>query len=618
MDENKYLEKTINALFSMKKETIFLILIFLLGLALRLIAAINLPVTADDMHHVTYAINFYSAGRLITYEQSAGLWHAFTSVMYDWFGTTQLASRLAAVIFGSLSIFVIYLLTKEFFSEKIPLMASFLLAIAPFHIKNTVAEMDVMAMFFVLVSMLLFVRALKTKKTLNYIMSGLFLGLGIYTKTYPLLFVPSFLLYFVYIKRKNKEKIITRENSKKIILFLAVAAVFAVPTLTHNYLLYKDKGFLDLHFTRTLGLGRNISEQYYGFDAAFYRTSSWAGLFFGDTRHIVSGVPLLLGAADFIRKGDPIVFYLGLLGILFTFVSKKDKDYLFFLLFSILFILPFLAANILLAKHYLFLELFLIPLGALFLDGAGQKISQTYKVNAVKIFVVVLLIASLILLGLPATGISHFYGESHISQMIQFKDKNIPKTALIVADSRMYRGRINWAFQGRPYLEGIDFMNLANSKDQLSGEDINVETYFFECVPDDCGWGTVKDQPDFNASMESLADFFKKNGVLVAEFEEPVRSEVYYPFIAGAKEKVVNVYKSELMLKSSVIGIASQPKNWWIYDIGYLPKEKQFDYYITYNSFDTLLNKIAHWIVTLALVLTFLSPIYVIYLIIKK
>ena len=88
-----------------------------MGFALRFIAAVNLTVSADDMHHVAHASNFLSAGRLITYDQSAGLWHAFTSIIYKLFGMTQLTSRFAALLFGSLTMIVIYLLTKEFFDE---------------------------------------------------------------------------------------------------------------------------------------------------------------------------------------------------------------------------------------------------------------------------------------------------------------------------------------------------------------------------------------------------------------------------------------------------------------------------------------------------------------------
>lgn len=619
MEKKENVAKAIDYLFGIRKEILFLILIFLLAFTLRLIAAINLPVTADDMHHVTYAINFYGADRLITYEQSAGLWHAFTSVIYEWFGTTQLASRLAALIFGSFSVLALYLLTKEFFDEKISLLAAFLLAIAPFHIKNTMAEMDVMAMFFVLVSMYLFVKAVKSDKFSFYAPSGIFLGLAIYTKVYPLLFVPSYMLYFAFVKKKTSQKIVYSSNLKKIFLFLAIAAVFAIPTLTHNYLLYKDKGFLDLQFTRTLNLGKNNSAQYYSWDPIFNKDPCWACLFRGDNWYADSNLPWSLIAIDFIRQGDPINFYLGILGLFFVIFSKKPRNnYLSLFLFSILFIFPFLVANILLAKHYLFLEIFLVPLSALSVCKINDKISQSYKKDALKIILLILLVISLIWLGLPKTPVSHFYGKSHISQMIDFKENSIPKNALIVSDNRMYTGRTNWAFHGRPYLSGTDFIGLLNAQDEIPGNATKVELYFFECLLDDCGWGTIKDQPELNKTMEDLANSFKQIGGPLETFKEPVRSKAYYPFLIGEKEKVVAVYKADLMIKEEVLFLADQPKNWWLYDIGFLPKGRQFDYYDVYGFFDSFLNKLAHWIVTLALVLAFISPFYLIYLLIKK
>lgn len=617
MEKEGLLGKTIDSLFSMKKESLLLLLIFILAFTLRLIAAINLGVTADDMHHVTFAINFYRADRLITYEQSAGLWHAFTSIMYNVFGTTQLASRIAPLLFGSFSVLVIYLLTKEFFNKKVALIAAFLLAIAPFHIKNTIAEMDVMAMFFSLLAMFLFIMALKSGKYSHYAISGASLGLAIYTKVYPLLFVPSFILFFIYFKNKRIETILTKSNLKKIILFLVITAIFAIPALTHNYLLYEDKGFLDLHFTRTLGLGKDISTQYYSWDPIFDRSNSWAGLIFGDTDHIVSGTPLLLGAINFIRQGDPVNFYFGILGIFLIFYKKIRKDYLIFFLVNILFILPFLASSILLSKHYLFLELFLIPLAAFSVYELNKKISDLLRKNVTKFLIFLLLLSSLILLGMAQSAVVHFYGKSHIGQMIDFKESSIPENSLVVADSRIYRGRTNWALHDRPYLEGSDFVSLISQQEQIEGETEPIEVFFIECVPDDCGWGGGQVQGEFNASMESLTDFFKQNGKLVKKIYEPQRSEKYYPFMKN-KEHIINIYEINLPIKTQIINLANQPKSWWIYNIGFEPKERQFDYYETRNSLDSLLNSLAHWIVLIALILAFLSPLYVIYLIYKN
>ena len=203
--------------------------------------------------------------------------------------------------------------------------------------------------------------------------------------------------------------------------------------------------------------------------------------------------------------------------------------------------------------------------------------------------------------------------------MIEFKDESIPQNSLIIGDSRIYRGQINWAFQGRPYLEGTDFINALNNIDKLPGKEISIETYFFECIPDDCGWGTVKNQPEFNQSMESLVDFFKENGQLVKKISMPKEREPYYPiFTEENRDEVINIYKTDIKIKESVLALASQPKEWFLYNIGFLPKEKQFDYYETSNIFDKSLDRIAHWIVLLSLILSFISPIYIIYLFRKK
>jgi len=162
--EKDLVSKVVDGLFSIKRRTLYLIIILLFGFVLRLIAANNLRVYADDMHFVTHAINFISSNKLVTYDQSSGLWFQFTDLMYNIFGISQVTSRMAALLFGTMTILVIYLFTKEFFSENVALISALLLSIAPFHIRNTSAEMDVMTMFFVLMGMLLFVRAIKKEK----------------------------------------------------------------------------------------------------------------------------------------------------------------------------------------------------------------------------------------------------------------------------------------------------------------------------------------------------------------------------------------------------------------------------------------------------------------------
>jgi len=621
MDFDKILDKGVDSVFNMGRHKVYLLGILVLGFVLRLIAAINLSVSADDMHFVTHAINFLSADKIVTYDQSSGLWFAFTSISYKIFGLTQLGSRMAALIFGSLSIIAIYLLTREFFGKRESLIAALLLAIAPFHIKNTIAEMDVMAMFFVLMAMLFFMKAMKSEKDWLYALSGIFLGLAIYTKVYPLLFIPSLLIYFVYVKWKNEEEIFSKDNLKKIAIFLLLIFVFTIPALTHNYLLYQDKGFLDLQFTRTLGLGKNVSEQYYGWDAQFNAKNSWKGLIFGDTRHSGSGNPLLWVAINFIRQGDPLAFYLGIIGIFFILFKRKDyRNYLVFSLLGILFILPFLASIILLPKHFIFLELLLVPLGALSVKEINRSLSKKLGKDCLKIVLVVLFLFSLIYLGLPPKAdIYHFYGKSHIGQMIDFKNSKISENSLIVADSRIYRGRINWALQERPYLEAGDFADIISKSESLPGPIVNTEVYFVECAIDDCGWGTIGNQPGLNESMESLVKFFEKNGQVVKTISEPIEKKPYYPFISsGNKEEIIRIHKVVMPIKSVIVLAASEPKSWFLYNIGYLPTGKEFDSFEVSGVLNKSLYQIALWIVKLSLFLSLVSVIYVLYLWFKK
>lgn len=613
---DKILDKFLGIVFSKDKTALYLTLIFLLGFFLRLIAAINLGVAADDMHHTLHAINFFGSGRLITYDQSAGLWHSFTSLMYEVFGVSQLSSRIAALIFGSFSIFAIYLLTKEFFNNRVALIAALLLAIAPFHIKSTVGEMDVMALFFVLSGMVLFIKGLKKDRSILFAASGIFFGLSIYTKVYPIMFLPSLLLYFAYYNHKLKKQIVTKKNVKLVFIFLLFAFFFAIPTLTHNYLLYKDKGFMDLIFTNTLGLGTEVSEQYYSWDSFYGSKHAWGSLILGDERHAPKGFPILLWVINYIRVGDPMNFYLGIFGLgLVIFVRKQYKDYKNFFLLGIVFLLPFLASINLLSKHYLFLEILLVPFAAFSVSEIGKKISGNFE-NGLKIILVGLVLFSFVFLGLANTGtMMHFYGKSAVGQAVEFKSGEIESDSLVILDSRIYRGRIHWIAQGTKYLEGSEFLQFLNFQEQLESEPVQIKAYYVECVLDDCGWGTVKNQPEFNASMESLTNEFITNGKLVKTISAPDSEISYFPFISEEnKVEEIRIYEMTIQLKPEIVEVVNRPKNWFLYDVGYEPKEEQFDYYETKGIFNSFLDSLAHLMRGIAVFLAFVAPIYLAYL----
>ncbi|MGV8142530.1 MAG: ArnT family glycosyltransferase [Candidatus Pacearchaeota archaeon] len=605
----------IDGLFSMDKTKLFLLIFFAFGLIIRIISAVNVSVSADDMHHVIHAIDFYKSGRLVTYDQSAGLWHALTSVFYSVFGVGQFTSRFLLVLFGSFTILLVYLLSKEFFPERVSLFAAFLTAIAPFHIKLTVGEMDIMAMFFVMLSMLLFVRGLKSDKKILFAFSGIAMGLALYTKVYPVLFIPSLLLYAIYYYKKNAKEIISKKNVRLLSIFVLAAVIFAIPVLVHNYLLFQEKGFLDLQFTRTFGLGKEISQEYYGWDHQFNAKNDWSGLVFGRSSNYGDlPTPTLWVALNYLRFGSPLVFYLGIAGIIFMFFYKRDRNYLVFLGLSLLFALPFLASIILLPKHYLFLELLLIPVTAFTLDSFITFMKAKYKLNLLSIIVVVLLIISFIVLGLTNTGTSpHFFGTSAVEQFLEFKASKIAEDSLIVSDSRIYRGQVHWLSYGRPYAEANSFIEFLNIQEDLPGKLVETKVYFIECVSDDCGWGTIKDQPELNASMERLTSLFAQRGILVNEIAEPFKDESFYPLQSSKLQSKFRVYLATVPLNPQVIDFASQPKEWFLYEIGYVHPDSQFDSFKRDTFFKKSLYNLARLIVLISMLFAVLCLLYIIY-----
>ena len=199
-----------------------------------------------------------------------------------------------------------------------------------------------------------------------------------------------------------------------------------------------------------------------------------------------------------------------------------------------------------------------------------------------------------------------FFGKNELQKMIEYKDRNIEKNALVIADARIYRGRIVFMFWDRHYLESSLFPQLMQESEKINEQAIPVPTYFIEAVTDDSGWGTIKDQPDFNKSTEDLVSFFKNNSRLV---------ETIYD-ISGNKH--FNVYRNDFSLKPSVLPMADSTHQWFFYPVAYKPASQVFDNYETHNIFDALLDKIAHLILYLEVALAILSSFLIFYYLYKS
>ena len=594
MEQKKeFIDKILDIFFS-KSNFKYLIILLIIALILRIIASVNIAPNADEVVHAPHAINFINSGKLQIMDE-APIWFFLTDLIYKIFEVNMFSARFLSILFGSLSILVIYLIGKELFNKRVALFASFLLTFSAYHIIMTLAEMDIAMTFFFLLSMYFLIKALKTNKNKLFLLSWIFLGIAILTKTIALMFIPAYVIFLIYYNLKNKSEVkVSKKLFKTIFIFAIVIFVMVIPILTFNYLLYKDKGIGDLQFSRFLGLGKDT---YASIEATLkpFRVNDLF-LSYNGRR------PGLLDGISFYYVFDFVLFILAIFGLIIIFNRNKTFSLLLLLIFLFPFI--FLSGTSLLPYHFAFG----IPIFALLAANTLDFIIEKTKKIRIKTKIITYLLLILILVSsilfINKQGV--FSGKSEVTNIMSYNKDNIENDALVIVDTRIYRGRIVFMFNDKHYLEASQFNDAVGALKQSPQQETSIKTYFIECITDDCGWGTIAQQPDLNQSMEDLTDFFKNNSqsqvILTNTYNEP-----YF-----------NVYQTNLLLKKDILDLADSTHNWFFYPLRYEPKEEVFDNYKTSNFLDKSLDVIAHFILYLEALIVSLSIILLFVILIKQ
>jgi len=140
------------------------------------------------------------------------------------FGLNELGVRITPVVYGTLTVFLLYFLAKELFKDrKVGIAASLLLAISPWHIQLTRASFESsFSVFWVVAGVLLFVKGFKNKK--YWVWSIIPFVISVYTYNAARVFTPIFLFILVLIYRKEVFK-----NIKVFALGLTIFIVSMIP-----------------------------------------------------------------------------------------------------------------------------------------------------------------------------------------------------------------------------------------------------------------------------------------------------------------------------------------------------------------------------------------------------
>ncbi len=175
--------------------------------------------TGKDASGAFLPLSFKSLG-----DYKAPLYIYVASPFIKILGNTELAVRLPSVIFGTLTILVLYLLVLEVSrSNNLALLSSFLLTITPWHVyASRIASDSNLALFFVVLGAYFFFASFHKKNLLFF--SALAFALSIYSYHTEKIFIPLLMLVLSFAYRRSLDR-------KKIISFWSVFGVAVLPLI---------------------------------------------------------------------------------------------------------------------------------------------------------------------------------------------------------------------------------------------------------------------------------------------------------------------------------------------------------------------------------------------------
>jgi len=319
-----------------KTLTIILVaLVIVLGIFLRFYQLDEIPfgVYPDEAANGTNA-NQVAEGEnfQVFFEDNGGregLYVYLVAGVFKLFGSSVWSLHATSALIGIFTLILFYFLAKELFGRKIGLVALFLFSISTWHLTFSRDGFRGILVPLILVGLLYFlIKAYRNHKTRYWVLSGIFLGLGIYTyiafRMVPLILLLLFLYY--YLVQKNP---FWRQKTfkKGIVIFLISTFIIAMPFLVHS--IFHPEDFLG----RAGGVSIFNPDLWEGgfIKTAFTSTVKTLGMFnfTGDYnwRHNLVGMPMLN-------------FWVGILflwGILITIVNFKKTRY--FLILTGLFVM---------------------------------------------------------------------------------------------------------------------------------------------------------------------------------------------------------------------------------------------------------------------------------------
>lgn len=198
-----------------------IILILILALILRIIK-LNQSLWLDEAINVL-AVKSNTFVDLIT-KYSIGdfhppLYHLILRITVLIFGTSEIIVRMPSVLFGVITVFLIYIIGKELYDKKTGIIAAILIATSPLHIYySQEARMYSLAAFCASLAVYFFLRVIKTDQLIYWVGFMAASVLMLYSDYLPYFLIPTFMI-FLFIHR-SKFKILKTFIPSILLIFI--------------------------------------------------------------------------------------------------------------------------------------------------------------------------------------------------------------------------------------------------------------------------------------------------------------------------------------------------------------------------------------------------------------
>lgn len=192
-----------------------------------------------DVYEITEGDTFIFFERNTGREAFQMYW---TLLMVNVFNTgfSFLSLKLGTALLGLFTLPYVYLLGREYGNERVALFALFLFGIAAWpNINARIGLRFPLYPLFLAPTFFYLVRGLRTRTRNDFILSGIFLGLGLHGyspfRIVPVFVVAAFFIYFLHLKSKE-----TRQQAVWWLIIIVVVSIFVFSPLMRYWISHPD------------------------------------------------------------------------------------------------------------------------------------------------------------------------------------------------------------------------------------------------------------------------------------------------------------------------------------------------------------------------------------------